>query len=224
MPSLEDVPEPDAQLPEELRYRVRLAWEAQCDEGFAWGRLPPLNVLDVPGLRFIATLGDLPVNAYTSAWRLDALFPLGLAIPAAAVVWDPDRGRPLWQVLLASVPIVGLFGLSVLLLLAQKRMRSSKVGVARAGLYLTRDLLLMWHVNVGKSDDLVLVERQSVRRIFSTTSGSSMGGGTVWVEYRMKGEERTRDTGLPGLGSDAKQWLAHWVSTGALPVPADEAS
>jgi hypothetical protein len=40
--------------------------------------------VDVAGLRFLPTLTDLPVNAYSSAWRVLALVPNQAADDAQA--------------------------------------------------------------------------------------------------------------------------------------------
>ncbi len=131
MPKLEDVPEPNPQLPEELRRRIRLAWEAQCVPGFDWGRLSHLRYVDVAGLRFRPTLTDLPVNAYSSAWRVLALGPLGLAIVLAVNVWTRAAYHPLGEVLLCNLPILLLLGVSAFLFRLLGRKRAIHVGVAR---------------------------------------------------------------------------------------------
>lgn len=218
MPKLEDVPEPDAQLPEELRRRIRRAWEAQCAEGFEWGRLWHLRFVDVPGLRFVPTLTDLAVNAYSSAWRLFALAPLGIAIILAVNVYSKAAFHPLWEIVLCSLPIVALFGLSVLLFRMFGRKRAEHVGVARDGMYFTPNLFTMWDVVVGKPDNLVLVQRDQVLRFYERSTGT--GNPSVWVQYRMHGEVRKRRTRLTGLGAADREWLERWRTTGELPIPA----
>ncbi|MCB9618957.1 MAG: hypothetical protein H6721_16415 [Sandaracinus sp.] len=216
MPKLEDVPEPNPQLPEELRRRIRLAWEAQCGPGFEWGRLSHLRYVDVAGLRFLPTLGDLPVNAYSSAWRLFAAGPLGLAILLAVNVWTRAAYHPLWEVLLCSLPILLLLGISVFLFRLLGRKRAIHVGVARDGLYLTPNLLTLWDIRPGKPDHLLVVRREQVLRFYP--SGTPRHPST-WVEYRMEGEVRQRRTGHPALGSADRAWLEHWLATGELPIP-----
>ncbi len=218
MPKLEEIPEPDAQLPEELRRRIRLAWEAQCAEGFAWGQLSHLRYVDVPGLRFVPTLADVAVNAYSSAWRMFGLAPLGLAITFGLVVWTTPGEHSLVEYVACNVPIALLVAVSVFLFVKLGRQRPGTAALARDGLYFTPNLLTMWDVIEGKPDRLVLVERAKVGRIYERGVGTRTK--SVWLEYQMHGESRKLRTGLPGLGGADRAWFEGWRATGELPLTA----
>lgn len=215
MPTLDQVPEPDSQLPDELRRPIRHVWELQCSDQFTWGRLGHMHYVDGPGLRFVPTLGDVAVNAYSSGWQIFALAPLGLAITLALVIWSPDRGaHPLWERMACSIPILLLLAASAWLFRALRRKRAGTAALARDGLYFSPSFFLLWDVNPGKPDDLLLVEREQVLRIYKHSPGT--GNISVWVEYRMHGEVQKRRTGLPSLNATDVAWLEHWRTTGEV--------
>lgn len=210
-------------MPDALKHRMSLAIEAQRVEGFAWGRLWHLRYLDVPGLRFVPTLGDV-TRRKLARWgvaRLIALpfllFPLGFAHDVWAGL------DPLWLKLVYSVPIALVFAFGLLLFWGLGPNRKVKIGQARSGLYFTPNLLTTWTVNPGAPDNIWMVPREQVLLFFERSTGTSSP--SVWVRYRRaNGEVTKRRTGLPGLGKADREWLEHWRTTGEMPIEATGAT
>jgi hypothetical protein len=213
--------DPNGDMPLALKHRMVLAHDAQRVEGFAWPRMNHLRYVDVPGLRFVPTLGDvLRRKARRYGWARWVGLPF-MVVPLllGRDVWvglDPT-----WLKLLYSVPIALVVALGLFLFWSLGPDPTVKVGVAQGGLYFTPNLLTKWTVNPGTKDNIWMVPRDQVRRFFSTTAGTG-NGATVWVEYvRANGQVDKRKLGLPGLGSDDAAWLERWRETGSLPLPAD---
>ena len=209
-------------MPAALEYRMALAQQAQRAQGFAWARLSHLRYVDVPGLRFVPTLGDvMRRKAARHGWARWVGAPFMIfPVLIARDVWV--GGDPLWLELLYSVPIVLVFAFGLLLFWALGPNRKVKIGEAKHGLYFTPNLLTVWSVNQGAKDNIWMVPREQVLRFYRTNTGTDIGD-TVWVEYRRaNGEVATRRTGLPGLGRADREWLEHWRTTGELPIPPHE--
>ena len=216
--------DPDGKMPAALKYRMALAQEAQRAEGFAWARLRHLRYVDVPGLRFIPTLGDV-MRRKARRWGWARWIATPLLIFPVLIGRDVWVGLdPQWLKLVYTVPIMLVFGVGLVLFWGLGPDKRAKIGEARDGFYFTPNLLTERSVNDAGPDNIWMVPRDQILRFYRTNSGTEAGE-RVWVEYRRaNGEVATRRTGLPGLGGPDRDWLERWRTTGALPIPplADE--
>jgi len=199
-------------LAPELGGPMAAAHQAQRRPGFAWHTLGELPYLEVSGARFFPTPEELAGRYIRRGGRsrwlaVPLVFFALLGILDAWLRLDAASSKIGMTLVLGLVAALGVFVFRAL-----GPEETLVRGIARHGLYVFPDHLVLWRPRPDGDELRLVVRRDQVRRF---THGNA--GADIAVELeRSSGELDTASTGLAAGSDEPRAWLEAWRETGRL--------
>jgi hypothetical protein len=203
-------------LPAELGHPMLAAHEAQAQPDFSWSRVDHFNYVDVPGMRFFPTMGDVRAQVIRRHGYFRWLATPLIVLPFLGMMdmWNSQYAMG-WKLLsialLGVVVAVGLFGFWAL-----GPDEKTVVGPARQGIYLYPTHLILWRPRGGDGPIRLIMKREQVLRFYRYSSGGGSGPRLMLEIRRSTGELDTLTTGLVAGSGRERAWLEQWRQSGVV--------
>jgi hypothetical protein len=204
----------------ELGHPMLAAHEAQAKEGFDWMRVDHFRYVDVPGLRFFPSMGDVLAQKLRRGGYMRFLALPFVVFPLLGMIdmWGSTYSM-FWQVVsIALLALLAAGALFVFWVLGPDK--SAVVGPARYGLYVYPTHLIVWTVRDNGKDVRWIMKREQVLRFYRKSSGggSNGSGPRLMIEYRSSrtGEVETMRPSMVAGSDRERAWLEQWRATGSI--------
>ena len=172
--------------------------------------------VDVPGLRFIPSMGDVVGRRIRRHGHFRWLATPLIVMPVLAMIdmWGSTYAT-MWQVLsIVGLGIVVVFGLSLFWILGPDE--KVVVGPAQLGMYLYPTHLILWQPFPDEPYVRLIIKREQVLRFYRHSTGSGNGPRLMVEVRRSHGELANLRAGLVDGSKREHTWLEHWRQTGSL--------
>jgi hypothetical protein len=204
-------------LPPELGEPVSAVQEAQRKPGFRWHIIDRLAFLEVAGARYFPTpearAGRRVRRGGQGRWLA---LPL-VVLPVLGLVdtWGSSDSLPGKLGLTLALVLLAALGVFVFRALGPEEVVVP--GIARHGLYVLPEHLVLWLPRPGEDELRLVVPRGQVRRFLP---GGDAGGELVMTFERSSGKVDQIETGLAAPAPPDLAWFERWRETGQLGVAA----